>query len=186
MVRSHIQPDRCRGAWPPRAVAVPPDGVRRWVPYFRAAALTQRWVVASQNGWLLVVSMTAVRPWARMVRSYRLVSWWTMTTLIVSALVRPVLVLVASTFSPGFSEEMGTAFPLASSTLVAAAKLNPPVTHDSAASLTALPPASSAACAPACSAASMAATSTSPSPPVPTTRATVTAALMQLDSLGLV
>jgi hypothetical protein len=36
-------------------------------------------VVASQNGWLLVVRMTAVRPRARTVRSYRLVSWWTRT-----------------------------------------------------------------------------------------------------------
>src|SRR5690348_7724769 len=104
MVRSHIQPDRCRGAWPPRAVAVPPAGVRRWVPYRRAPALTQRCVVTSQNGWLLVVWMTAVRSWARTVRSYRLVSWWTRTAAIVPVWVLPVLVLVDTTFSPGFSE----------------------------------------------------------------------------------
>src|SRR5690242_20462880 len=178
MVRSHIQPDRFRGAWPPRTVAIPPAGVRRWVPYLRAPALTQRRVVASQNGWLLVVWMTAVRPSALTFRSYRLVSWWTMTTLMASALVCPVLVLVARTFWPGFSEAMGTAFPLARRPLVPALKLIPRSKHDSAASLTALVLASSAA--------SRAATSTSPSPPVATTRATVTAALMQLDRCGLV
>jgi len=59
------------------------------------------------------VSMTAVRPLALMVRSYRLVSWWTSTAAIVSARVLPVLVSVASTFSPGFRDEMGTALPLA-------------------------------------------------------------------------
>src|SRR5260370_6753857 len=132
MVRSRIEPERSEGGWPPRTVAVPPAGVRRWVPYLRAPALTQRppapLVPGTQKGWLLVVSMTAVRALARMVRSYRLVSWWTMTTLIVSALVLPVLVLVASTFSPGFSEEMGTAFPLASSTLLPAVQISPPAT----------------------------------------------------------
>jgi hypothetical protein len=47
------------------------------------------------------------------------------TAAIVPACVLPVLVLVATNFSPGFSEEMGTAFPLARSTLVPGVKLSP-------------------------------------------------------------
>src|SRR5690348_2429539 len=152
MVRSHIQPERCRGVWPPRAVAVPPDGVRRWVPYLRAPALTHLCAVASQNGWLLVVWMIAVRPWARTVRSYRLVSWWTRTAAIVAGWVLPVLVLVETTFSPGFRVEMGTAFPLARRTLVPGVKLSPQLSA-------ALTPTRSATPAPASSAAFMAATS---------------------------
>src|SRR2546429_9506942 len=74
---------------------------------------------------------------------------------------------------------MGFAFPLASSTLVPGLKLSPQLSA-------ALAPTRSATPAPASSAASMAATSTSPSPAVATTRATVTAALMQLDRCGLV
>lgn len=35
--------------WPARTVAVPPAGVRKWVPYRRAPALTQRWVVAPEQ-----------------------------------------------------------------------------------------------------------------------------------------
>jgi len=60
--------------WPPTTMTVPPVGVRRWVPYLREAALIQRCDVGSQNRWLLVVSMTAVRPPALIVRSYRSVS----------------------------------------------------------------------------------------------------------------
>jgi hypothetical protein len=63
------------GVQPPVTVAVPPEGVRRRVPYLRAPALTQRPVLTSQNGWLLVAPMTAVRVPARIVRSYRSVSW---------------------------------------------------------------------------------------------------------------
>jgi hypothetical protein len=101
-VRSHIQPVVWRGVQLPATTAVlPPVRVRRWLPYFRAAALTQRLVVTSQNRWLRVVSMTAVRPAARIVRLYRSVSRWTRTAVTVSGEVWPVVVLVARTLSPG-------------------------------------------------------------------------------------
>jgi len=59
-----------------------------------------------------------------------------------SALVLPVLVLVARTLSPGFSWLMGTAMPVASRTLVPAAKLSP---HELPTVSPASAPASSAA-----------------------------------------
>jgi hypothetical protein len=137
-----------------------------------------------QNRWLLVVPMTAVLPWPRMVRSYRSLSWWTSTAATASGWVLPVLVLVASTISPARSDEIGTALPLASRTRVPAVKLDPPTGHDLAASS----PASSAVRAAAFSAASAPAPSaaipTSPSPPVAATSATVTAAFAHDASPG--
>ena len=60
MVRSHIQLVVTVGVQPPSTVADPLRGVRRWVPYFRAAALVQRRELWFQNRWLLVVWMTEV------------------------------------------------------------------------------------------------------------------------------
>src|SRR5581483_2805452 len=137
-------------------------------------------------GWLLVVPMTAVLPPARICRSYRFVSWWTMTTETVSGRVWPVLVLVARTLSPGFRLAMGTALPEASRTRVPGVKLFPPTTQDSAASSTTWLPAFSAASSPACSATLRPTSTASPSPTVPTVRATVRAALAQPARLGWV
>src|SRR5215469_12083039 len=108
MVRSHIQPVVALGSWPPVTVARLPSAVRRRVPYFRAAALTQRWPAGSQNRWLRVVSITAVPYAVRTLRSYLSVSWWTRTAVTVSGLVFPVLVLVAMTLSPTLSLLIGT------------------------------------------------------------------------------
>src|SRR6266700_46907 len=126
MVRSHIQPDRSRGAWPPRTVAAPPAGVRRRVPYLSAAALTQRLPAWSQNRWLLVVLMTDVWPRALTRRSYRFVSWWSRTAVMVPAWSLPVRVLAVRTFWPRRSREIGVFLPLASRTLVPGLKLSPP------------------------------------------------------------
>jgi len=62
-------------------------------------------------------------PWGVLtLRSYRLVSWWTMTAVTVSGWFLPVAVLVASTLSPGLREEIGAVFPLASRIWVPAVK----------------------------------------------------------------
>jgi hypothetical protein len=53
-------------------------------------------------------------------------SWWTRTAETVPAVVLPVLVLVARTFSPIFSLLMATSAPEAVRTLVLAVKDSPP------------------------------------------------------------
>lgn len=60
------------------------------------------------------------------------------------AWVLPVLTSVARTFWPGSRDEMGTALPLASSTLVAAGKLCPPAPSRQGAELAAVRPFSAA------------------------------------------
>src|ERR1700677_4773255 len=140
MVRSHIQPSRWARIQPPVTTAVSLlAGARRWVPYFSAPALTHRplspLIPGTKNRWFDVVSMTEVRVPARILRSYRSVSWWTRTAAMVSGWVFPVLVLVARTFSPTLSWLIGTAAPDASSTLVPAVKLSPPTAgHDASSS----------------------------------------------------
>jgi hypothetical protein len=75
---------------------------------------------------IAAVSMTAVRPPTRTFRSYKSRSWLTRTAVMVSAWFLPVFVVAARTFCPGLRDEMGTALPSASSTLVLAVKLSPP------------------------------------------------------------
>src|ERR1700677_2439289 len=96
--------------------------------------------------------MTEVRVPALILRSYRSLSWWTRTAATTSAWAFPVLVFVASTFSPTLSWLIGTAAPLASSTPVPEVKLSPPqdVSASSASVCSAVSPAPSpAASAPA-------------------------------------
>jgi hypothetical protein len=124
------------------------------MPYRRAPALTQRRVVWSQIGWLLLVRMTAVLVPALTCRSYRSVSWLTRTAEMASACVFPVTVLVARTFWPGVSVEIGTALPAARSTSVFAVKLSPQLAPAFSAapattSPTAFSPAASEAASPA-------------------------------------
>src|SRR5580692_458110 len=102
-----------------------------------------------------------------------------MTAVTASALVLPVLVLVAKTFSPTVRLEIGAALPLASSTSVLAVKLLPPTRHDPPSSVTSsvVSAAASTATSVAASAAASRPTSrAAPAPPVATVSATPTTA----------
>lgn len=86
-----MSPLEAAGVVPPRTVAVLPSDVVSSSPLGSFAAATQWRVVRSKNRWWAVVWMTW-SPWAVWIlRSYRSVSWLTMTA----------EVLLAFGFTPG-------------------------------------------------------------------------------------
>src|SRR5215469_6421577 len=120
MVRSHIQPSWTAGVVPPPETAVVPSAVLRRSPSRSLAAGVHRLRAGSQNRWLAVVWMTWTPCRVLTFRLYRSWSWLTSTAATVSALVLPVLVLVARTLSPGLRLEIGFDVPPARSTRVLA------------------------------------------------------------------